>query len=130
MDEDMKKNPIDPFRSSKRPFWTVTATIIHSGCKESGLGEFMDETKLLEELNVKIIEVLNLMHVKPDDIDPDEQLVGGRLGIDSIDVLELVIMMEKDYKLTIDNKELGAQVFGSLRTMAGYISENTMEPAN
>lgn len=90
----------------------------------------MDETILLEELKVKIIEVLNLMNVKPDDIDPDEQLVGGRLGIDSIDVLELVIMMEKEYKLTIDNKELGAQVFGSLRSMTGYIIENTKEPAN
>jgi acyl carrier protein len=84
----------------------------------------MDESILLEELKVKIIEVLNLMNVTPDDIDPDEQLVGGRLGIDSIDVLELVIMMEKDYKLTIDNKELGAQVFGSLRSMTRYIIEN------
>ena len=69
-------------------------------------------------------------NVQPGDIDPDEQLVGGRLGIDSIDVLELVIMMEKDYHLTIDNKELGAQVFGSLRSMARYITENTKESAN
>ena len=90
----------------------------------------MDETKLLEELKAKIIEVLNLMNVTPDDIDPDEQLVGGRLGIDSIDVLELVIMMEKDYRLTIDNKELGAQVFGSLRSMTQYIVKNTKESAN
>lgn len=90
----------------------------------------MDETKLVEELKAKIIEVLNLMNVTPDNIDPDEQLVGGRLGIDSIDVLELVIMMEKDYKLTIDNKELGAQVFGSLRSMAQYIVKNTKESSN
>ena len=76
------------------------------------------------------MEVLNLMDVRPDDIDPDEQLVGGRLGIDSIDVLELVIMMEKDYHLTIDNKELGAQVFGSLRSMARFILDNAGEPAN
>ncbi len=90
----------------------------------------MQDTQLLDTLKFKVIEVLNLMNVKPEDIDPDEQLVGGRLGIDSIDVLELVIMMEKDYKLTIDNKELGAQVFGSLRTMANYIIENSKEPAN
>lgn len=90
----------------------------------------MQETQLLDDLKVKIIEVLNLMNVKPEDIDLDEQLVGGRLGIDSIDVLELVIMMEKDYKLTIDNKELGTQVFGSLRSMADYIHENSKEPAN
>ena len=90
----------------------------------------MQDTKLLDNLKTKVIEVLNLMNVKPEDIDPDEQLVGGRLGIDSIDVLELVIMMEKDYQLTIDNKELGAQVFGSLRSMADYIRENAKEPAN
>lgn len=85
---------------------------------------------MLDELKTKVIEVLNLMDVNSGDIDPDEQLVGGRLGIDSIDVLELVIMMEKDYHLTIDNKELGAQVFGSLRTMAQFIRENSKESAN
>lgn len=90
----------------------------------------MQEAKLLDDLKAKVVEVLNLMDVRPDDIDADEQLVGGRLGIDSIDVLELVIMMEKDYKLTIDNKELGAQVFGSLRSMARFILDNTGESAN
>ena len=67
-----------------------------TGCKESAHGEHMTESILLDELKTKVIEVLNLMDVSPGDIDPDEQLVGGRLGIDSIDVLELVIMMEKD----------------------------------
>ena len=90
----------------------------------------MQEAKLLDDLKAKVVEVLNLMDVRPDDIDADEQLVGGRLGIDSIDVLELVIMMEKDYKLTIDNKELGAQVFGSLRSMARFILDNAGESAN
>jgi acyl carrier protein len=85
---------------------------------------------LLDELRVKVVDLLNLPDVNPQDIDPDEQLVGGRLGIDSIDVLELVIMMEKDYGLTIDNKELGAQVFGSLRTMTTYIRDNSAELAS
>lgn len=86
--------------------------------------------ELIEKLKVKIIEVLNLQEVKPADIDPDEQLVGGRLGIDSIDVLELVIMLEKDYGITIDNKEVGAQVFSSLKTMAQYITDNASELPN
>lgn len=86
--------------------------------------------ELLDELKVKVVDLLNLADINPRDIDPDEQLVGGRLGIDSIDVLELVIMMEKDYGLTIDNKELGAQVFGSLRTMMNYIRDHAAEPAN
>jgi acyl carrier protein len=81
--------------------------------------------ELIEDLKVKIIAALNLPDVQPADIDPDEQLVGGRLGIDSIDVLELVIMLEKDYGVTIDNKEVGAQVFASLNTMARYVTDNS-----
>ena len=82
---------------------------------------------LLDELKTKVVDVLNLQDIAPADIDPDEQLVGGRLGIDSIDVLEMVIMMEKDYGLTIDNKDLGAKVFASLRTMADFIRLRTLE---
>jgi len=86
--------------------------------------------KLLNELKSKIVEVLNLQDVNPDEIDPDEQLVGGRLGIDSIDVLEMVMMIEQDYGVVIDNKELGAQVFVSLNTLATYIQSQTAERPN
>jgi len=79
--------------------------------------------QLINDLKVKIIETLNLEGVAPDDIDEDSQLVGGELDIDSIDVLELVLMMEKDYSVIVNNKELGAEVFSSLRAMANYISE-------
>jgi acyl carrier protein len=51
------------------------------------------------------------------------------LGIDSIDVLEMVIMIEKDYGVTIDNKELGAKVFASLRTLAGFIMQKAQGAA-
>ena len=86
--------------------------------------------KLLKELQIKIVEVLNLVDVKPEDIKEDDQLVGGNLGIDSIDVLEMVIMIEKDYGLKIDNRELGAKVFATLKTLAGYINENSPELYN
>jgi acyl carrier protein len=56
--------------------------------------------------------------------------VGGELGLDSIDVLELVIMIEKDYSVKIDNRELGAKVFANLRALAGYIQENSPEASN
>ena len=79
--------------------------------------------QLINDLKVKIIETLNLEGVNPDDIDEDSQLVGGELDIDSIDVLELVLMMEKDYSVIVNNKELGAEVFSSLRAMANYIHE-------
>jgi len=83
--------------------------------------------KLLKELQIKIVEVLNLVDVQPEDIKEDDQLVGGNLGIDSIDVLEMVIMIEKDYGLKIDNRELGAKVFVTLKTLARYIHENSPE---
>ena len=83
--------------------------------------------KLLNELKVKMVEILNLVDVKPDDINEDDQLVGGSLGIDSIDVLEMVIMIEKDYGIKIDNKELGVKVFATLRILTGYIYENSAE---
>ena len=62
---------------------------------------------IISELKIKIIETLGLIDVTPEDIKSDERLVGGDLGIDSIDVLELVMMIEKDYGVKIDNKELG-----------------------
>ncbi len=83
--------------------------------------------KLLEELKSKIVEVLNLIDVQPDKILDDDPLVGGSLGIDSIDVLEMVIMIEKDYGVRIDNRELGVKVFTSLRTLAEYIYKNSQE---
>ncbi|MDP2645207.1 MAG: phosphopantetheine-binding protein [Desulfobacterales bacterium] len=82
---------------------------------------------LLRELKVKIVEVLNLTDVQPADINEDEQLVGGNLDIDSIDVLEIVIMVEKDYGVKIDTRELGLKVLATLRTLAEYISENPRE---
>lgn len=86
--------------------------------------------KLIEELKVKIVEILNLPDVSPDDIPLDGQLVGGELGIDSIDVLEMVIMIEKDYGVAINNKELGTKVFATLRTLAAYIQEKSPELPN
>ena len=81
-------------------------------------------TQLIEELKSQIIQTLGLTDITPEEIDPEEPLIGGSLGIDSIDILELVIMMEKDYGITIDNRELGAQVFASLAAMADYIQAN------
>jgi acyl carrier protein len=85
---------------------------------------------LLQELKVKIIEILNLPDVRPDDIGEDDLLVGGPLGIDSIDVLEMVIMLEKDYGVVIGDRELGAKVFATLRTLADYVHTQTREIAN
>jgi acyl carrier protein len=80
--------------------------------------------ELVSELKVNIIKTLGLIDVTPEDIKDDEPLVGGDTGIDSIDVLELVMMIEKDYGVKIDSKELGAKVFASVRVLATYIFNN------
>lgn len=79
---------------------------------------------LIGELKVKIIQTLGLIDVKPEDIKDDSPLVGGDMGIDSIDVLELVMMIEKDYGVKIESKELGVKVFASVRALATHIFKN------
>ena len=85
--------------------------------------------QLISELKTKIIDALYLEDVTPDDIDPKATLVGGDLGIDSIDVLELVMMIEQDYGVVIDSKELGEKVFASLEALAAHIHENRPDTA-
>jgi len=80
--------------------------------------------ELIEELKVKLIEILHLADVTPEDFDENSQLVGGELGIDSIDVLEMVVMVEKDYGIIINNQEVGEKVFSSLANLAAYIKEH------
>lgn len=85
---------------------------------------------LIDELRVKIVETLNLEDVEPDGIGEGDQLVGGELGLDSIDILELVIMIEKDYGIRIDNKDLGAKVFANLGALAEYIQKESPEASS
>lgn len=85
----------------------------------------MDE--LTAQIKDKLIEILNLTDVSPEDIDENAQLVGGELGIDSIDVLEMVVMVEKDYGVVINNKEIGEKVFSTLKNLVDFIRENSRE---
>lgn len=85
---------------------------------------------LINELKVKIIDLLNLTDLNPDDIGADDQLVGEELAIDSIDVLEMVIMIEKDYGIKIETRELGVRIFATLRSLAEYIHQNRRELSN
>ena len=86
--------------------------------------------QLIEELKVKLIDILNLQDVQPEEFDTDAQLVGGDLGIDSIDVLEMAVMIEKDYGIVINNQEIGERVFASLTNLATYIKENSPNICN
>ena len=79
---------------------------------------------LVAELKVKIIDTLSLLDVLPEDIRDEDRLVGGDLGIDSIDVLELVLMLEKDYGVKIESKDAGVQAFASVRALAEFVEKN------
>ncbi|MBI5556876.1 MAG: acyl carrier protein [Deltaproteobacteria bacterium] len=82
-------------------------------------------SKLIQELKVKIIDILNLQDLTPENFNENAQLVGGDLGIDSIDVLEMVVMVEKDYGVVINSQEVGEKVFSSLSSLAAYIEGNS-----
>ena len=77
---------------------------------------------LILELKNKIIEVLNLEEVTPEDINADDPLFGTGLGLDSIDALELIVLLDKHYGIRLDDPKKGKEIFTSVRTMAEYIS--------
>jgi acyl carrier protein len=79
---------------------------------------------LKEKLKVEIIELLNLEDMTPADIANDEILFGEGLGLDSIDALELIVLLEKNYKLKIENPEEGKKIFQSINTISEFIESN------
>ena len=84
-----------------------------------------DTNPLIETLKQQIIAALKLSDVTPADIDSDEPLIGGGLGLDSIDTLELIVLLEKEYKVTVPDITVGKKVFGSVRMLADYITQQT-----
>jgi acyl carrier protein len=80
--------------------------------------------ELMLDVKKLIIERLKLEEIAVEDIDIDAPLFGEGLGLDSIDALELVIGLEKEYGITIPDAEVGKKVFQSVRTIAQYIVDN------
>jgi acyl carrier protein len=74
------------------------------------------------ELKAKIIESLKLQDITPEQIGDDDSLFGTGLGLDSIDALELVVMLEKEYGIVIKDIEEGRPAFKSVRTLAEFIN--------
>lgn len=78
---------------------------------------------LKQELKVKIIEVLNLEDIQPEDIQDDDALFGDGLGLDSIDALELIVLLDKQYGIKLADPKEGKTVFKSINTMAEFIQQ-------
>jgi len=79
---------------------------------------------LILELKEEIIKVLNLEDVTPADIDENAALFGDGLGLDSIDALELIVLMEKNYGIKLHDPAQGKEIFKSIAVWADYIAAN------
>jgi len=80
--------------------------------------------ELVKELKDEIIEALNLEEMTADDIDENEPLFGEGLGLDSIDALELIVLLEKKYGIKLADPAEGKKTFTSVASIADYVSKN------
>lgn len=79
--------------------------------------------ELIEKLKGELIAELNLEEIKPADINAEAPLFGdGGLGLDSIDALEIILILERNYGIKIDNPAQGKEIFYSVKTLAEYIT--------
>jgi len=84
----------------------------------------METAELKEQLKKQIVTFLNLINVKPEDIKDDEPLFGKGLGLDSIDSIELIVLLNREYGITIQDPKEGRKVLVDINTMADYIEKN------
>lgn len=80
--------------------------------------------ELINTLKLQIIDALNLEGMTPDDIADDAPLFGEGLGLDSIDALELIVILDKNYGIKLKSPAEGKEVFKSVATIADYVSKN------
>jgi acyl carrier protein len=78
--------------------------------------------ELINTLKVQIVEQLNLQNVKPEDIGDNQPLFAEGLGLDSIDALELIVLLQQKYSLKLADASEGPKVFYSVKTIAEYIT--------
>lgn len=79
---------------------------------------------LIQQLKEQIIDALNLEEMTPDEIDANAPLFGDGLGLDSIDALELIVLLEKQYGIKLANPAEGKAIFKSVASIADYVSKN------
>ncbi|MBL0310755.1 MAG: acyl carrier protein [Bacteroidetes bacterium] len=79
---------------------------------------------LIATLKAQIVEQLNLKHIKPENIGNDEPLFAEGLGLDSIDALELIVLLQQKYGIKLVNPEDGPKIFTSVKSIADYIQAN------
>ncbi len=78
--------------------------------------------QIIKELKEELIEALNLEDMTPDDLDENDALFGEGLGLDSIDALEIILIIERLYGIRMENKD--KEIFYSIKTLAEYVVAN------
>jgi len=84
----------------------------------------METIQLKQQLKKQIVEFLNLLSVNPDDIKDDEPLFGEGLGLDSIDSIELIVLLNREYGVVIEDPKEGRKILVDINTMADYIEKH------
>jgi len=85
----------------------------------------MEAVELKANLKTQIIKYLNLLDITPEDIKDDTPLFGEELGLDSIDSIELIVLLEREYGIKINNPTEGRKVLVDVNQMAAYIQEHS-----
>ena len=80
--------------------------------------------ELIQTLKEQIIDALNLEEISPEDIDNNEPLFGAGLGLDSIDALELIVILDRYYGIKLANPAEGKEIFKSVSSIADYVAKN------
>jgi acyl carrier protein len=83
----------------------------------------METAELKQQVKQQIVQFLN-MSVKPEDIKDDEPLFGEGLGLDSIDSIELIVMLGREYGINIQDPKEGRKVLADINTMVAYIEQH------
>lgn len=84
----------------------------------------METAALKQQLKEQIIRFLNLTTIKPEDIKDDQPLFWEGLGLDSIDSLELIVLMERMYGIKINDPKEGRKILVDVNTMVAYIEQH------
>jgi acyl carrier protein len=79
---------------------------------------------LIKKLKTELIDLLNLEDLEPDDIETSAPLFGDGLGLDSIDALEIIVLLEKEYDIKVSNPKEGKDIMYSVETLAAFIENN------